>query len=859
MVTRSFHNLTSHYNIFFNGSESYKKGLKRAEDSYEDDYTRLLPIFKYNDENIAQSIAGDMDRTIQKATKVVTLHSITVKPEYKNGPQSDKQKAFYAKTEYIKWVPVNYLVMGKAYLARHDYLLAIQTFKFILTEYPEEEIIYETQIWMARAYNETGEYKESQRILNLLDGNESVSEKLYADLYATVADLRMKEENFTGAIKPLGKALEYVKKKNIKIRYHFILGQLNQQEEFYEQASYHYRQVIKMNPPYTMSFNARINRASVYVTGADRSKDIKGELKKMLREGKNKEYKDQIYYALGDIHWKEGETNKAIDYYALSSAVSVSNPQQKTKSCLTLADIYYDQQNYEFAELYYDTASINLPSDYPDYESIITKLGSLSELVQNLKIVQFEDSVQRLAAMDENERLTIIDSIIAQVRAAERLAQEEEMQAMQDNQYNRMALSQSSSGSQGNTVEGKWYFYNDAAKSFGQPEFKMKWGNRKLEDNWRRSNKREISFETFASDSAEAGQVLDSSMQVFSNKSREFYLQDVPLTDSMMEISHKNIQTALHSAGGIYRNELKDFGEAIDTYGDILERYPNSTYKLSVYYNMYLMYKELQDGRNADIYKTALIREFPESQPAQLLTNPNYINELMEKENEENRFYESTYNKYQEGYYYQVMVDADTAMQRYKESELLPRFFFLKVLSIGHTRDRLVFAEALDSLANMYPGNEVAQTALEMIAYLMEADPVVKLETEKQEAEDIYTADSTGQFFVGYIVDRMVDVNQLKFEIINFNLDHYPNKTFDITNNNLDNNQVLILVKSFANIPRAWEYYDSIAGNELILSVIGDLSYSRCIISKGNATKLIEDKIASRYLIFYNKHYMRRE
>ena len=174
MVTRSFHNLTSHYNIFFNGSESYKKGLKRAEDSYEDDYTRLLPIFKYNDENIAQSIAGDMDRTIQKATKVVTLHSITVKPEYKNGPQSDKQKAFYAKTEYIKWVPVNYLVMGKAYLARHDYLLAIQTFKFILTEYPEEEIIYETQIWMARAYNETGEYKESQRILNLLDGNESV-------------------------------------------------------------------------------------------------------------------------------------------------------------------------------------------------------------------------------------------------------------------------------------------------------------------------------------------------------------------------------------------------------------------------------------------------------------------------------------------------------------------------------------------------------------------------------------------------------------------------------------------------------------------------------------------------------------
>jgi len=422
-----------------------------------------------------------------------------------------------------------------------------------------------------------------------------------------------------------------------------------------------------------------------------------------------------------------------------------------------------------------------------------------------------------------------------------------------------LSQSQSRSGYQGEQAAGKWYFYNDAAKSFGQPEFKMKWGTRKLEDNWRRNNKREISFETFASDSAEAGQALDSSIQIFSNKSREFYLQDIPLTDSMMEISHNNIQAALHEAGGIYRNDLKDLGEAIDTYSEILDRYPNSAYKLSVYYNMYLLYEELQDGQNADIYKTALIREFPESQPAQLLTNPNYINELMEKENEESRYYETTYNKYQEGYYYQVMVDVDTAMQRYKDSELLPKYFFLKVLSIGHTQDRMAFANALDSLANMYPGDEVAKTAVEMIAYLKEADPEVKFETEKQEAEEIYTVDSTGRFYVGYIVDRVININQLKFEIINYNLDHFPTKTFDITDDNMDNDQSLILIKSFADTADAWEYYDTIANDELILTELGDLSYSRCIISEGNATLLLEDKIASRYLIFYNKHYMRRE
>jgi hypothetical protein len=280
---------------------------------------------------------------------------------------------------------------------------------------------------------------------------------------------------------------------------------------------------------------------------------------------------------------------------------------------------------------------------------------------------------------------------------------------------------------------------------------------------------------------------------------------------------------------------------------------------LSVYYNLYQVYRDLHDDENAAIYKAAIIREFPESQPAKLLTNPNYINELREKENEENRFYENTYNKYLDGLYFQVMVDADTAMQRYSKSELLPKFFFLKVLSIGHTGDRLEFVAALDSLTKLFPGGEEAQTASDMIAYLKEADPVVEFETEKQEAEEIYSADSTGTFFMAYIIDKNININQLKFEIINFNLDNYPKKTIDVTDNSLSNNKSIILVKSFNGMPEAWAYHDSIAGSKLINGVIGDLSCTRCIISSGNAIILLNDKVANRYIIFFDKYYLRDE
>lgn len=858
LVTRSYHNLTANYNIFFNGSESFKRGIKRAQEAYIDDYTRILSLFIYDEPAVAQSIAPDMETAISKATKVITLHSITVKPEYKNGPQTEKQKAFYARKEYNKWVDNNYLAMGKAYLYRNEFELAIQTFKFILTEYPYEDIIYETQIWLARAYNQTKEYKESERILNLLTLDENVPKKLYEDLYATIADLKIKREEYADAIKPLSIAFEHVKKKKTRIRYAFILGQLNQEVGNREAASNYYQQVIKMNPPYEMSFNARINRASVYVAGADKSREIKGELTKMLKDEKNKEYQDQIYYALASISMGEGNINNAISYYRLSSAKSLTNPQQKTKSCLTLAELYYDRQNYQSAKLYYDSAIVSLTPAYKNYEDVMAKSRNLSKLVENLIVIQTEDSLQALAAMSESERYVIIDSIIAKVRRDEQLSQMSEMQDMQDEQFNRMMLSETSrSSEQSGTSDGKWYFYNEAAKSFGQPEFKMKWGTRKLEDNWRRKNRSEVSFgeaEAEASDSAAVGA---TQRPVLSNKTREFYLQDIPLTDSLMTISNNKIMEGLYNAGTVYKNELKDNQKAIDTYKTLLNRFPVNDYSLQTYYNLYLIYNELNDRASSESYKGAIIREYPESQIAQLLTNPNYINELQEKENEVNRYYEATYDHYKKGDYYSVISDVDYALEKFKGNELIPQFYFLKVLSIGQTSDVMVFTEALDSVSLLFSSHDVARQAKDILAFIKDYNPEVKMETEKKEAEEIYTYDASGIYFFGMIVNRTIDINQLKFEIINFNLDVFPKLIFDVVSENLNDNYRLILVRSFKDLQRAWDYFDTIATGDKIMSLVNGTGYSRFVISNANSQTLLKDKSATRYLLFFDKYYNR--
>ena len=802
----------------------------------------------------------DMERTIQKATKVITLHSITAKPEFKDGPQNQKQKDFYAQNEYNNHVPQNYLLMGKAYLYRHDFHLAMETFKFILSEYHYDDVIYEAQVWRARTHIMLEEYLEAEDILEVLTGTVEFPDKHRSDLYATVADLYMQQEDYERAIEPLSRALEDVKKKEDQIRYTYILAQLHQKAGDPTLASQYYRKVIKMNPPYEFSFNARINRASVFMAGSDNAKEIKDELRKMLKDDKNAEFKDQIYFAQGNVAFREGNVEEAIEMYKLSSAHSTSNTQQKTTTCITLADIYYERQDYEMADAYYDSASVYLTSEYPDYEEFMQKTTSLSLLVENLQTIQLEDSLQMLAGLDEASRLAIIDSIIAQLQLAEQLAREEEVRAMQDQQYNRMALNQSQR--QGYTADqsGSWYFYNQTAKSLGQPEFRMKWGNRKLTDNWRRSNKNEVSFEMAAGEVlADSAGVIAEKQKVLSNKSREFYLQYIPMNDSMMQLSNGRIMAALFNAGVIYQNDLRDIPNAIVTYTDLLDRYPGNDYSLSTYYNLYSIYNQENNSQLANVYKQSIVREFPESQTAQLLTNPNYLAELMAKENEVNYYYERTYQLFQQGSYDRVIRDVDTALVRFAEDPLIPKFELLKVLAIGKTNDVLVFTLALDSLASTTPDPEVAEMANMIMAYILNSDQEVKTETQRIEAEEIYSPDTTGVFFYGLFLNNRVDLNQLKFEFINLNLDNYPNNTFNIVDEALGGGEIALYIKEFPDMANARDYFELARMNEVIRKTLEGVNYRPFIISQGNAEILLSDRVPDKYWLFFRKHYSNGE
>lgn len=857
-ATRSFHNLTSHYNIYFNASESYKEGLARMEESFMDDYTSILPLFFYEEESAQQSVGPQMKRAIDKCTKVITFHSITAKPKIKQGDQSEKDKAFYEKNEYNKWVDDSYLLIGKSYMQQGEFFMAAESFKHVLKTFPTEDAYYPAMAWLVRAYNAIGEMDESEELIVALKDIDEFPKEHQEVLYTSLADYHMKQEEYEEAAEYLQQALETGPKKNRKIRYTYILAQLLKESGKGDASISNFRKVIRMNPPYIMAFNAKVSMAEAFQAGASNSEEIKKILNKMLKDPKNDEFQDQIYFALANIFMEEGNREQAIEYYHLSVTTSVQNNYQKGESCLTLAEIYYNEPRYTLSAAYYDTAVNLLESDYPNYRALQTRSRSLNQLVTNINTYELQDSVQVLAAMPESERNAKIDEIIEQVRKEEEEARKREQQAMQDMQFNRSAMYQdqaggvSGSGQQG----GRWYFYNLNAKSFGQPEFRMKWGERKLEDNWRRSNRQSIT-DLLDEGGIEGGIPADSAAgKIIDNKSREFYMRDIPLTDSAMQVSDTKLEEALYNMGMIYRDDLLDYEKAIESLEELVERYPDGNLTMAAYYYLHDLYNAVQQPSRAVYYKDQLSRKYPDSHMTMLLTNPNYIRELEEAQQKVERFYEDVYNDYQNSRYTEVIRKAERGINEYSDDEdLVMRLSYLKAMSTGAVRGKEAMKAELDSLVAWYPDTEIAREAREIIDYMYVTFPEVKEADQAREAVALYTYDPDAEQLFVLALKKDQNLNLVNFNLLNYNLDNFNAYDLVIELKNLGVDYNLLHVKGFADNEGVRRYADRVRADiGQVMGEIPEAAYDIVLISKENYKKLLEAKEFKPYLLFYRQN-----
>lgn len=847
---RAYHGVTCHYNVYWNGLMSVQEGADELELAVKDDYNHVLHVYNYGDKQNATALNPKMDRAIKKASIGIQRHSM-----------------YFSGRELNKWVRKSYLLMGISHFYKQDYTSARRVFDYVSKEYKKSPIQYDALLWMAKTYLQSERYEKAEATLNLL---QSKSEEpnfpmsVKKEIPLVYADYFIARKNYDVAYTYLQRSLELNSNRQLVTRINFILGQINQQEQDFSNASAYYSKVIKRNPPYQMAFQAKMNLAQCYDEGAGESKYINKVLLKMARDAKNKEYLDQIYYALALVAEKDGKDTLLVHYLRKSVSTSKTNNVQKSNSSLKLADLYFERSNYIDAQAYYDTAVTSLPKDYPEYEMLKAKTDVLSEIVMHIQVVELQDSLQYLASLDTTRLYAVVDKMIADYNMQqERLEAEKEQM-----QEGGIQFIDPNAGSKNPNLGGggKWYFYNAAALGYGRTEFQKKWGTRKLEDNWRLSDKRAVmqSFETDLTEE-EIIDVKDSLVvkKASSPKTRSYYLADLPRTPEQKHISDSLMTEAYHSLGFLYMEELRDTVSALKTYVDFQGKFPENIYRVESWYALYKIYLSQGKTEESDFYKGLILGNFPESIYANVIRDPDYFVKLSQQKNEAAALYGKAYEAYSNEQYFRTITYAEQGIELYpNDTALIPRFLYLRAMSMGVVDVPDSLYVSLKFIANKYRQSSIA--------------PLVNsvLKTLEQEygmgngAQSAATNDGNKLITVPYkfnpktphivmmvILSQDVNLNALKIRISDFDKKYFELMGLKVKSLMLDKQRSLVTIGNFNVADEAGNYLMALKNDTYVTSGVKSDEFHIFSISLENYPLFYKDKNLEGYELFWNENY----
>lgn len=862
---RAYHNVTCHYNVYWNGLMSLEEGEVLQHEKIKDNYKTILLVYNYGTKADAKTLFPKMDRTIKKSSIAIQKHSM-----------------YFGGKEQVKWVAQSYLMMGKAHFYKQDFIPARRVFDYVYNEYKNKPIRYEGLLWLAKTYIQMERPAKAEATLNLLTSKmdeDIFPTKVYNELPLVEADFYLSQKNYAAAYPFLERALEINKNRFLTNRVLFILGQINQKDGDFQRATRYYSKLIKRNPDYELAFNARLNLAQSYDSKTGNSKTITRLLMKMIKETKNEQFLDQIYYALADVALKDNNDTLAINYLRKSVASSVNNNYQKTISSLKVADLFFKETEYRFAKLYYDTAMLALPADFPDYFKIKERAGILSNIVSEHEVVKEQDSLQTLAKMSPDERNAIIDAAIKKYTIAEeerKKREEEEKEAKEAEQIamqNGIQTGMNRRGGPGGPPSlgagnGKWYFYNPQALSKGYSEFVRKWGKRQLTDNWRLSDKRQMMLDSDNDMEAETAKTDSSVSDTTSAKSskatpydREFYLEGLPKTKADFEASDRMILEAYYKLGSLYKESLHDTSRAIEVYNQLIKRFPENKYELESWFALYQLYTGRNEVPEVAKYKNLILTKYPESDFAKVIIDPDYFVKLAQKKGQIVKLYDRTYKAFEREQYFRVLSFANKAIEEYPDNKsLMPRFLYLRAISLGKaTTVDSMYAE-MKAMVAAYPQSEVTPQAKQILKTLRAEygfDGGVKGEKDKGAKKVTkYKAQNKVPFFVILAVDgKKVKINPLKVRISDFDKKYFRLRKLRIKSLQLDNQRVLITIGNFSNKNDALNYYRAIKNDEYVLSGLNKDDYKIFPISTKNYPIMYRDNDVKGYMEFMKENY----
>lgn len=889
--SRWWHSFNARYNTYYNGSVAYIDASLAKENGNKDNFTEMIPMYTVGNKKSRELGKANYDKAIEKCEKAIKLHSITKRPEWtKSRRKTERDIEWLSRKEYNPFLWKAWMLMGRSQFYQGAFDEAASTFSYMCRLYATQPAIYgRARAWLAKSYIEQDWLYDAEDVIRNMQ-RDSIHWRAQKEWDFTYADYYIHTGDYDKAIPYLKKSIDHEMRKKQKARLCFLLGQLYAATGKNADAYKAFKSVVRKNPPYELEFNARI--AMTEVMGASQAKKMVGKLKRMAASDKNKDYLDQVYYAIGNIYLAQKDTMNAISNYEKGNKKATRSGIEKGVLLLKLGDLYWQQEKFSDAQRCYGEAIGLLDKDRKDYEQLSARSKVLDELVPYTDAIHLQDSLQALAKMSEKDRNAAIDRVIAELKRQEKEQKrlEDEKNAQQTMQRNG-AMGNRNNTNRNNTAQtlqnnrqnAVWYFYNAMAVQQGKQAFEKLWGKRENTDNWQRVNKTvvgnlngdaDIELTEEQKDSIAKAELAQDSLEQLKDSAqndphkREYYLAQIPFTEDQVATSNLTIMDGLYNSGVIFKDKLDNLDLSKKQFTRLETQYPDFEQKADMYYHLFLLYSRLGQHDVAAGYVEKLKAEYPDNQWTILLTDPYFKENAQFGVHIEDSLYAATYDAFKADRLSEAKANAQISANRFPLGENRDKFLFIGGLAKLNDGDSKGCVDDMKAVVEKFPQSKLAEMAGMIVNGVNAGKP---LHGARFDLGDVWTrrtavlADSDSinaktfdaerntefVFMLAYVPDS-VDENKLLYQMAKVNFTHYVVRNFDLAIEDANGLRRMV-VRGFRNYDEALQYARGLseqAGLQQLLS-----GCKAIVISDKNLPLLGTNFSYADYQDFYDKNF----
>src|SRR6218665_638315 len=724
---RFIQNTVTHYNYYFNANNKLNEVLARAKASFKDDYSRLLPFYNYSlDVTAADSV--QLDSVVYKAQSGIILHDL----------RSD-------------WADNMYLLWGASYYLQKQFDSAYLMFQFINYAFAEKENdgYYRTIgsardgnnalsvsskektgffskafseppsrndafIWQIRNYLAQDRFSDASTLIQTLKNDTLFPARLHNDLEEVQAYLFYKQSNWDSAAAHLEKALSNAANKQEKARWEYLLGQLYENTRKPDAAAEWYERSIAHTTDPVMDVYARL--AGVRVHKSDSTKDYIAEniatLTKMARRDKYTDYRDIIYYMAAQMELDRNNTDGALELLSKGTKYIAKNSNLRNRFFLQMAELSFEKGFYRPSANFYDSLQMDDPM-FTDPEAITLKKNMSGRLADYTEIIARQDSLQRLAALEENDRRDKVKKTVRMLRKQQGLKDEGIATT------GSAVVSQTAPSLFSESSKGEWYFYNTNARQKGLNDFKTKWGTRKNTDNWRRSAAQNAVANNQPNNAAlPGGASIATDTAAGSNEiTFDALYARIPLTPEKMQQSNDSVRNALFNMGATFIQELENCQRGTAALEELRTRFPQSPRMDEVLFNLYFCYNKNGETAKAAEIKKLMGQQFANSNFNTILTTGKDPLATGPKP-EATKLYEKIYDLFLEGSFTNAVAQKRTADSIYGRNYWTPQLLYIEAVYYVKQREDSVAKKVLKDIITQFAGNALAPKAATLLDVL---------------------------------------------------------------------------------------------------------------------------------------------